>query len=296
MRILTIDVGGTAIKHALLEETGKIIVQDACTTPKDSLTDFLSTLKTLAEAYQNQFGNLAGAAFSFPGSVDEDLGVIHNILALPFLRGIPLLKKLSDTLGLPVTMENDANCAALGENWLGAAKGARDVCFVLCGTGVGGALLHEGRILHGRHFLCGEIGLMRLAPDGPLLNEAGSVGGLVQRVAKEKGLPENSLDGEKVFAMAEAGDTCAQEQIAYMFRALALGLVNARYFYDPDLFLLGGAISSRPDFVPALLEQVKAIIAREPDLAVESVVIKACQHGNNANLLGAAKHFLQKHS
>lgn len=293
MNILSIDVGGTAIKHALLEETGKIVAQDSCGTPRDNPVDFLSTLKTLAETYQNRYGKLAGAAFSFPGSVDEEQGVIHNILALPYLRGIPLLKELSAALNLPVTMENDANCAALGENWLGAARGARDVCFVVCGTGVGGALLHDGHVLHGSHFLCGEIGLMRLAADGPLLNDAGSVGGLVKRVAKAKRLPEDSLDGEQVFGMAEAGDVFVREQIDYMYQALAQGLVNAQYFYDPDIFLMGGAISSRPDFVPALQKYVRAIIDKEPELAVEPT-ITACRHGNTANLLGAARHFLQR--
>ena len=292
MNIFAVDAGGTAIKHALVNEQGQIMAKDSFPTPRNSLKELLTGLQAAAEYYQQEFGALAGAGFSFPGSVDEKLGTIHNIVALPYLKEIPLSQDLSAALGLRVAIENDANCAALGENWTGAARAARDVCFIVCGTGVGGALLHDGEVLHGKHFLCGELGFMRLPPAGRVLDREGSVSGLVQRVAQEKGLPAGSLDGEKVFALAEQGDIIAKKQIDYMYRALAYGIVNAQYLFDPDIFLIGGAISACPYFVPSLKGHVMDLIGEVPAVAVEPDIV-ACQHGNDANLLGAARHFLQ---
>ena len=293
MYILTIDVGGTDIKHAVVDGNGKIHGQGKFPTP-NTLAEMQSGLTQVAGSYREQY-ELAGAAFSLPGTVDEAAGVIHQINAISYLQEVSFPNVIGKNLGLPIAMENDANCAALGEMWLGAAQGAEDIVFVICGTGVGGALLHKGEVLHGRHFLGGELGFMRLDAEGGTLDEFGSVGGLVRRVECAKGLPAGSLDGQKVFALADEGDACAREQIEKMYASLALGIVNTQYMYDPDLFLIGGAVSSRPDFIERLRAQVMAQIALVPVVAVEPRIV-ACRFGNAANLLGAVRHFIDKYA
>ena len=293
MYILTIDVGGTNVKHAVIDDNGEIHAQGNFPTPA-TLAEMQSGLAQAAGSYRDQY-ELSGAAFSLPGTVDEAAGVIHQINAIPYLQEVNFTENFGTVLDLPISMENDANCAALGEMWLGAAQGAEDIVFVICGTGVGGALLHKGEVLHGRHFLGGELGFMRLDAEGGTLDELGSVGGMVRRVECAKGLPAGSLDGQKVFALADEGDACAREQIEKMYASLALGIVNAQYIYDPDLFLIGGAVSSRSDFIERLRAQVMAQIALVPVVAVEPSIV-ACRFGNAANLLGAARHFLDRYA
>ncbi len=291
MQILSIDIGGTAVKHAVIDEAGTILAQGSFPTPQN-FPELQAGLADAARKYSIRY-ELSGAALSLPGTVDEEAGVIHQINAIPYLQGEYLPQKIGNFLGLPLSMENDANCAALGEMWLGAARGAGDIVFVICGTGVGGALLHKGEILHGRHFLGGELGFMRLNDQGGTLDDLGSVGGLVRRVEQAKALPSGSLDGQQVFTLAEQGDTCASAEIGAMYRALALGIVNAQYIFDPELFLIGGAISSRPGFIKQLQAHVATQIALVPVVAVEPRIV-ACQFGNTANLLGAVRHFLDR--
>ena len=118
--ILGFDVGGSSIKFSVMSEEGQILRKGSILTP-DNLEDFYSELvaakEGLAAAYE-----LEGAAFSLPGAVDDEAGVIGGASALPYIHDFNIKKALEEKLGLPVTMENDANCAALGEVWQGAAK------------------------------------------------------------------------------------------------------------------------------------------------------------------------------
>ena len=289
MQILAIDIGGTAVKHAVIDEAGTILAQGSFPTPQN-FPELQAGLADTARKYSMRW-ELGGAALSLPGTVDEAAGVIHQINAIPYLQGEYLPQKIGSFLDLPLSMENDANCAALGSEQTPTWR--RPFRRPFCGTGVGGALLHKGEILHGRHFLGGELGFMRLNDRGGTLDELGSVGGLVRRVEKAKALPSGSLDGEQVFMLAEQGDTCASAEIEAMYRALALGIVNAQYIFDPELFLIGGAISSRPGFIKQLQAHVATQIALVPVVAVEPRIV-ACRFGNTANLLGAVRHFLDR--
>lgn len=164
--ILGFDVGGSSIKFSVMNEEGQILRKGSILTP-DNLEDFYKELAAakegLAEAYQ-----LEGAAFSLPGAVDDEAGVIGGASALPYIHDFNIKKALEEKLGLPVSMENDANCAALGEVWLGAAKYCQDVVFLVIGSGVGGAISERedfveniNRHLHG---ILDKVGIARIRP------------------------------------------------------------------------------------------------------------------------------------
>ena len=199
---------------------------------------------------------------------------------------------MADVLGLPVAMENDANCAALGETWIGIAKDCKDVAFFVIGSGVGGAIVKDGRVHHGAHLHGGEFGYMVGDDGATILSTAGSTENIARLCERLKGLPDHSLDGRKVFALAGEGDAEAAKAVKQMIESLARAIYNIQYSYDPECFVIGGGISAREDFVPAIQEAIDAILERVKVARIRPDV-RTAEFGNDANLIGAVRHFLQ---
>ncbi len=289
MAILAFDVGGSSIKYAAITEQGEILQKDSTPTP-GTLEEFYASLIAAREELLTSYP-LTGAAFSMPGAVDDVRGVIGGASAIPYIHDFPIGDELSQRLGLSCTMENDANCAALGEAWVGAAMGARDVAFLVIGSGVGGALIKDGRVHHGAHLHGGEFGFMAVASDGTFLSQVGSTAGMVRALEAAKGLAEGSLDGKRAFALADEGDADAKRAIDGMVMHLAVACYNIQYAYDPECIVLGGAVSERAGFVESIGRAAEEIRQRVA-IARVPVDIRAASHGNDANLLGAVRHFL----
>lgn len=292
MYFLGFDVGGSSVKFAVLDESGQFYDHGFFRTP-ETLEDFYTQLaiakNKLAERY-----TLAGIGFSMPGAVNGKTGIIGGSSALPYIHDFPILQALQEQLGLPAAMENDANCAALGEVWTGAGKDYQDVAFFVLGTGVGGALVHNKEIIHGAHLHGGEFGYIYVAERKNILSESGCSGALVRQLANDRQIPASELDGQKIYAMAEAGDKDAQRYIENMYEYLARAIYNIQYIFDPEVFLLGGAISTRTDLIPNIEKHLDNII-QEAEVARIRPHILACQHGNDANLLGAISNLMTKH-
>lgn len=289
--ILGFDVGGSSIKLSVMSEEGQILRKGSILTP-DNLEDFYSELvaakEGLAAAYE-----LEGAAFSLPGAVDDEAGVIGGASALPYIHDFNIKKALEEKLGLPVTMENDANCAALGEVWQGAAKYCQDVVFLVIGSGVGGAVVKGRRVHHGCHLHGGEFGFMVVDDKGTVLSEAASTRALAEHVALAKGMDKDALNGKEVFELQANGDRIAQEAIEDMYSQLARAVYNIQYSFDPELFVIGGAISEREDFVENITRHLHAILDKVGIARIRPQVTRA-EFGNAANLIGAVYHFLQQ--
>ena len=288
---LGFDVGGSSIKYALIDEEGTFLQKGHFQTP-DNLDSFYAGLKQAKESLPAS-QEIAGACFSLPGAVDEASGVIGGSSALDYIHAFDIRSGLEKALQLPVSMENDANCAALGEIWVGAGRGHRDAAFLVIGTGVGGALVHDRKIIHGPHLHGGEFGYMIMTPEYEILSDVGSTGGLVRRLAKIKEIPETDLDGLKVFALSEQGDADAKRVIDEMYEYLARAIYDIQYIYDPEIFLLGGAISTREDFIPCIETHLQHIL-QQVGVAHVTPKLCGCEHGNDANLLGAVFNFKKK--
>ena len=288
MIYLSFDVGGSSVKYALIDEAGCFLQKGHFQTPAhlDAFYKGLQQAKESLSASQK----IAGACFSLPGAVDEARGIIGGSSALAYIHGFDIRSGLEKALQLPVSMENDANCAALGEIWVGAGRGHRDAAFLVIGTGVGGALVHDRKIIHGPHLHGGEFGYMVMTPEYEILSNVGSTGGLVRRLSKIKGIPETDLDGMKVFALSAQGDADAKRVIDEMYAYLARAIYDIQYIYDPEIFLLGGAISARKDFIPCIETHLQHIL-QQVGVAHVTPKLCNCKHGNNANLLGAVFNF-----
>lgn len=291
MAILSFDIGGSSVKYAVIEKTGKILAKGKKTTPQEK-EEFFRLIENVAASYRRAY-TIEGAGFSFPGAVDDVSGVIGGSSALPYIHDFPIRQELERRLSLPAALENDANCAALGESWLGVGKEHEDLVFLVIGTGIGGAVVKGKRIHHGKHLHGGEFGYMVSDASHRILSETGSTRVLAERVADAKGLPREEMDGRKAFALADAGDADALQAVSAMYEALAMAIYNLQYAIAPEIFVLGGAVSERPGFAEEIGKRV-GVILKDVGVARICPVIRPAQFGNDANLLGAVRALLNK--
>ncbi len=290
-----LDVGGSAIKSALMDEMGCFIEKSSVPTPKESLTEFINTIDTIVKDFKNNY-LINGLAVSMPGAVNTETGFIEGITALPYIHGPNIKKLLQERTGLPVEMENDANCAGLAEGWIGAAKDVKDYLCIVIGTGIGGAVVLDKKVRHGKNGFAGEFGYMMMedylgTQPAETYSTLAAVGGLIKQVAKRKGIDPNTFTGKMIYEMAENGDTEVQEEINKFMRRLAVGIYNLQFILDPDKILIGGAISNREGFIDQINETLNTM-KYEPDGL--TVKVERCQFGNDSNLIGALYHFLQR--
>ena len=197
---------------------------------------------------------------------------------------------------LPAELENDACCAALAELWQGSAQQISHCCLVVIGSGIGGAIVSNRQIQHGHQLHGGEFGYMIAGEKNGLpvtFSDMASTRALVEIAAEEIGVDPKSLDGKAVFDAAKNGDARLEAVIEQWYRTLAIGLFNIQYCIDPETIILGGAISERPDLLEHLnrhLDELVETIA----IAKISPKLATCQAGNDANLIGALFHYLQR--
>ena len=285
MSLLTIDVGGTSIKYALFRK-GALSQKGSFPTPT-SLTAYYEVLTELVKNYE-QLYQITGVAISSPGAVNKTTGAIEGASALPYIHHFDIIVELESRFVLPVSMENDANCAALAELKFGAAKGIKDVIFMVLGTGVGGAIVIDGKIRHGQHLFGGELGFM-LMDDTHSFSELGTAIGMANRYKARTG---KDLTGEAIFNLAHAGEEIAQEEMTVFLFNVAKGIFNLAYAFDPECIVIGGGVSQAEWLIPELEKELQKMLNKFR-IAPFLPVIKACQYRNDANLVGAAVDFQQ---
>ena len=282
---LAFDIGGTQIKYGIVDEKGVIVSQYWESTPK-TLDELLSFIEQKTQEYDG----LEGVAVSSPGSVGGD-GIIYGSSALPYLHG-PNIKQLITKRVKPLSMyiENDANCAAYAELWQGAAKRKKNVLVMVIGTGIGGAIIQNGALHKGANLHGGDFGYMLLTTDvkssDDVWSRIASTAALVKKVAMAKGVSPESLTGEEIFKQSEKGDLICEKAVDDWYHLLAIGIYNMQYIYDPEVILVGGGISARPELIDRINQKLDALLAKI-DLAKVKPVVTACHFRQNANLLGA---------
>ena len=285
MVIATVDIGGTGIKFAAMSKEGEILDKQEIATP-DDLDGLLDWLKLLLSKRDYQ-----GIAMSVPGAVDRKTGTIGGISAVPYIHGFSWYDKLA-SYGLPIHLENDANCVGLSE--LLAHPELENAACVVIGTGIGGAMIVNGRLHRGKHHLGGEFGYMTtLAPAEKLNNwsQLASTGNMVRYLTEKSG--QTDWNGRKIYQEAEAGNTLCQEAIERMNRNLAQGLLNIQYLFDPDVISLGGSISQNKTFIEGVRSAISYFVDRYEEYSVTPEIV-ACTYQGEANLYGALVNWLQE--
>ena len=285
-QFLAIDLGGTFIKYGILTDQGHIIYKAKVQTPKDVEIEALyGVLDQLFESLSLDF-SIKGIAISAPGAV-TDQGTINGVSAISCIHGPNIKEDLQARYRLPVAIENDANCAALAEINIGSAKGLQNVLFVVCGTGIGGAVVKNGKLHKGRNLLAGEFGMLvqysQTEQKVQSFSWLASTGNMAARSSKALGRP---LSGEEVFTLAESGDPVCQGEVDAFYSHLAVLLTNLQCAYDPELIVISGGVTEREAFGRELDNAINKVNQLRGSLSIETVV-KSAAFRNDANLIGA---------
>lgn len=283
MAIAAFDIGGTSVKYGLWNGT-ELDRKGSFPTPKTWDEMKAGFKRVYAEFTADE--EVTGAGFSFPGSVDTEKGAIFGLSAVPYIHRFPIRDELERELGVPVKMENDANGAALAELWRGAATEVENALFVVVGTGVGGAVIVNRQIVRGMNLFGGEFGCMLLDDNTPL-SMVGTPFQAANRYAEKTG---DTIDGKELFDRAERGDELAQHEVEVFQNALAQGIHNLLVCFNPELLVVGGAISVREDFLEQLTDKVNGLLQKTGSTDVEARIVPCAFH-NDANLIGAVSKF-----
>lgn len=288
MNYLAIDVGGTFIKYAVITEECQILEKNKSPSVIEPLDEFITSLVAIYKKYE---GRVDGIALSMAGIIDSETGFMYTGGNITCITNLNIVEILEHRCGVHVTVENDAKCAALAEVWKGALMDVNDAVVVVCGTGVGGAVIHDRKVLKGIHNMTGEFSYVMTdaQPEYALDNSlAGNTGlkCLMKMVSKRTGIPAEELDGEKVFSMANGGDDKAIAGIREYVKHLAIQINNYQFILDPEKIVIGGGISVQPLFIQMIKEELKKINAVYPwELPIADVEV--CKFFNDANLIGA---------
>ena len=295
-KILAIDVGGTFIKHAVMIGTRsfKISAQNKIPTPKESHEKFLETLADIFNAHDD----VEGIAISMPGLIDTFKGVCISSGALDFSNGHCIAEELQNMCGVPVTIENDANCAALAEIRSGNLVYFKDALVLVFGTAVGGAIIRNKEIYRGAHFCAGEVSFTLKDMNGTINDEnfcGLDLGALAfqKSCAKILGMPEEEVTGEMVFDLIDENDDDMLDALYQYAHKIATKIFNLQMILDPERIALGGGISARQSFIDAIQDKLDEIFENAPDFLPRPQIV-ACKYRNDANLWGALYRYLGK--
>ena len=278
MKIACFDVGGTGVKFAGLDQKGQVLLRKDQPTPSslDGLLDFMDAC--LSE------DTFDGIAMSVPGAVNPESYVIGGYSAVPYIHGFSWKEKLA-VYGLPVVLENDANCVGLSQ--LLAEPDLQHLACVVVGTGIGGAMIVDGKLHRGPHALGGEFGYMLLDRPGEKLgnwSQLASTGSMVRYVKKATG--QEDWNGKKIYDEAAKGHPVCVKAIERMNDYMAYGLLNIQYLFDPEVICIGGSISENEAFLKGVQKRVAELVDRYEEYSIKPV-IKPVAYKGDANLYGA---------
>ena len=289
-----IDLGGTNLRVAAVSADGFELERVAVRArygsgPSQVLDDIVSALQSLRK---KQSGSLTGIGIGVPGYIDASAGMVMSAANLPGFEDFPVRDELQRRLDIPVMLENDANAAALGEMWMGAGRSVRDLILITLGTGIGGGIVYDGKILSGSMGLAGEIGHMTVFPNG---NPCGCGNfGCLEKHASATAIAAmgrmlnlgSDITAEGVHRLALQGNERALQVFESMGRALGLAITNLITLFNFPLFLLsGGPLPAWDFFAPTMLEEIRkrSYTYRRFGTRIEKAVL-----GADAGLFGAA--------
>ncbi|MFN8938542.1 MAG: ROK family protein [Acidobacteriota bacterium] len=292
-----VDLGGTNLRAAAVDGEGKLLGQVAASTSPEKGREHVigEIVASIEELRGRQWGGrFVGVGIGVPGFILMEKGVILNSNNLPFIENIPLLDDIEERLGAPVILENDANAAALGESWIGAGAEVEDLVLLTLGTGIGGGIVYQGRVMHGFLGMAGELGHLTVVPNGNPCG-CGNVGCLEKHASATaitctaelmKVTAHPNPTAEEIYQLAAGGDWKAQQIFRSMGEALGIGLAMLINTFNFPLYLLsGGPLPAWDYFAPAMFEQVKrrSFTFRNTNTRIEKAKL-----GNQAGLFGAA--------
>jgi len=310
-KCMGVDIGGTSVKVGLFESTGELLDKWEVPTRKEEhgkyiLSDVAASIRQRLAEKQIAVADLAGIGMGAPGPVLPN-GFVEVCVNLGW-KNLNPQEQLSGLLdGIPVRSANDANVAALGEMWQGGGKGYHDIVMVTLGTGVGGGVVMDQKIIAGQHGLGGEIGHIHVRDEETEVCNCGGVGCLEQ-VASATGIAGEArrtmaasdkpsslrqygddVTAKNVLDEAKAGDAMACEIVEVVSRYLGLVLSQITMIIDPERFVIGGGVSRAGTF---LTDAIERYYDKYTPISKQKASIGLAQLGNDAGIFGAARLIL----
>jgi glucokinase len=304
--VLATDLGGTNLRMAAIDINGNIFHRVKIETPKARRAEEIVRviIESARECWDmvKEKGEIHGFGIAVPGTVNPVNGIISNAPNVSSLEGFHLPDILSNELNLQVILENDANAAAVGENWLGASKNFNNSICITLGTGVGGGIIIDGKVLRGADGTAAEIGHICVEPNGAPCG-CGSRGCVEQyssaqailrltrelenQYPKSELRKKSNLTALEIYNAGKGGDTLALEVFRRQGFYLGIALADLINIFNPEVIVLGGGAAAGWDlFMPHAREQICLRAYKQP---AERVKILTAQCGDDAGILGAAK-------
>jgi glucokinase-like ROK family protein len=277
-----------------------------------TLRNVMSMTRSVLEQLGSGRKKVRGIGVSFPGLIDADRGIALQLPALPGWRETPLVAAFRDEFGLPCCLENDAKAMALGEAWLGAGRGCKNIFATIIGRGIGGGIVLNGELYRGQYSTSGEIGHVTINPDGPRCScgnrgcleamasgkalaaaaiRAARKGGAARIVREAKGNIEH-ITAENVAAAARDGDALALRLVNESARYIGIGLAAVVNLLSPEMIIIGGGLSRMGDFYLRTIKETIAARAFAHGLTMPRIALSTL--GENASCLGAAALVLKE--
>ena len=311
--IYGIDIGGTTVKMGLFDEKGDMLEKWEIVTRKENngeniLPDIVKSIKEKNTEKSIETDDILGIGMGVPGPITEDGRVLKCAnLGWGILSVADEMSKLTGVE--KVKVGNDANVAALGEQWRGGGRGFDNIVMVTLGTGVGGGIIMDGKILTGENGAAGEIGHITVNPKETLTCGCGCKGCLEQyssatgviRMAKERleasdkpselrKFDADEIGGKEVFDAYKAGDELAAEAVNEFAIYLGMGLGNVASVVDTQAFVIGGGLSKNG---PVVIDIVKEQYKKNVMFALKNTEFRLAELGNDAGMYGAVRMVLQ---
>lgn len=306
MYYIGVDVGGTNLVSGLVDEQGCILKKVSSPVDKTmSAEQLCREIVCLAKKSCEADGEIQAVGIGLPGQVDNEKGVVVQTPNMPF-KDTPFRALFQKEWDVPVFLGNDANCAAIGEYWAGAAKGCDPAVMVTLGTGIGGGMVAGGKLFTGFANSGMEVGHMIIHPDGALCGcgnrgcweQYGSATALIRLTQQEMersrdsalwelcGGDRGKVSGRTAFAGARQGDAAAKRVLDTYLQGLSVGIVNLINVLQPEVICLGGGISNAEDDL--LLTPLRDLVAQSAFDKQHPTRLERASLGNDAGVVGAA--------
>jgi len=284
--VIGIDIGGTAIKLGRFLQDGTCLQSLTIPTPQPSTPSAVVEAIAATVTQLNPHHHCIALGVGTPGPADATGRIAKVAINLTNWRDVPLADSLETKTGLKTIIANDANCAGLGETWLGAGKGLQNLILLTLGTGIGGAVILDGKLFTGHLGAGAELGLITLNFDGPVCN-SGNQGSLEQYVSVQAIRRSTGLEPAELAEKAKIGDEKAIAFWQEYGKLLGAGLASLIYIFTPEAIIIGGGISASAElFFPATLAEIERRVLLSSRLDLQ--LLKA-ELGNQAGMVGAAK-------
>ncbi|BAZ32855.1 ROK family protein [Cylindrospermum sp. NIES-4074] len=284
--VIGIDLGGTAIKLGRFNQDGSCLQSLTVATPQPATPAAVVAKIVDAIAQIDPENQTVAIGIGTPGPTDATGRIALVAINLAGWQDVPLADWLEAKTGKPTILANDANCAGLGEAWLGAGRQFQNLILLTLGTGVGGAIILDGKLFVGHQGAAGELGLITLNPDGPMCN-SGNQGSLEQYASVTAIRRRTGKEPAELGTLAQEGDAEALTFWQEYGKDLGIGLTSLIYVLTPQAIIIGGGVSASFEFfLPAVTKEIEQRVIPTSRIGLQ---ILPAELGNSAGMVGAAK-------